>query len=129
MPVADGEHLYQYAIIRGDLDMPPGKLSAQAGHCYGDSFANAEKLDPATATSYRDRTSGGSKVTLVAKNQTQLIKAFAKAREIGLPCALIVDQHHIMPPHFNGQPIITGLGIGPCTKDQCREITKKFRCL
>ncbi|MEG0868995.1 MAG: aminoacyl-tRNA hydrolase, partial [Hafnia sp.] len=93
MPVADGDHIYQYAIIRGDLDMPVGKLGAQAGHAYGDSFRNAEQIAPEMAASYRDKTRGGSKVLLEAKNQTQLIKAFAKARQLGLPCALIVDQH------------------------------------
>ncbi len=129
MPIGDEEHLYQYAIIRGDLDMPAGKLSAQAGHAYTDSLFEAQINDPERALAYRDRTRGGSKVTVKAKNVTQLLKAYASARELGLPCALIVDQHHILPPHFDGNPIITAVGIGPCTKEECREITKKFRCI
>lgn len=129
MPISDTAHLYQYAIIRGDLDMPPGKLAAQAGHAYTDSLFDAWITDPGLALSYRDRSSGGSKVTIKAKNQQQLIKAYAHAKELGIPCALIVDQHHILPPHFTGEPIITAVGIGPCTKDDCREITKKFRCI
>jgi len=109
--------------------MPPGKLSAQAGHAYTDSLFEAQINDPERALAYRDRTRGGSKVTVKAKNVTQLLKAYASARELGLPCALIVDQHHILPPHFDGNPIITAVGIGPCTKEECREITKKFRCI
>jgi PTH2 family peptidyl-tRNA hydrolase len=133
MPVATSDHLYQYAIINGSLEMhlDPGKISAQAGHCFGDSFEQCELLYPEIAISYRDRDSGsgGSKVVLEAKNAQQLIKAFSQARKLGLPCALIVDQHHILLPHFTGKPIITGLGIGPCTKAQCREVTKKFQCV
>ena len=84
MPIGDDEHLYQYAIIRGDLDMPPGKLAAQAGHAYTDSLFNAWTEDPERALAYRDRTRGGSKVTAKAKNVTQLLKAYAQARELGL---------------------------------------------
>lgn len=129
MPIGDEDHLYQYAIIRGDLDMPSGKLSAQAGHAYTDSLFNAMISDPERALAYRDRTRGGSKVTVKAKNVAQLLKAYNAAKAAGLPCSLIVDQHHILPPHFDGTPIITAVGIGPCTKEECREITKKFRCI
>ncbi|MFK4132418.1 aminoacyl-tRNA hydrolase [Pseudomonas luteola] len=131
MPIAEGDHLYQYAIIDGSLDMhlDPGKLAAQTGHAFGDSFKNAEEICPETAQAYRDPSRGGSKVTLEAKNASHLIKAFSKARKLGIPCALIVDQHHVLPPHFTGKPIITAIGIGPCTKAQCREVTKKFQCV
>ena len=131
MPVAEGDHLYQYAIINGSLEMhlDPGKLAAQTGHCFDDSKEHARLIDPERAESYRDRTRGGSKVVLEAKNANQLIKAYAQARKLGLPCALIVDQHHVLPPHFTGKPVITGIGIGPCTKAECRDVTKKFQCL
>lgn len=129
MPVADADHLYQYAIIPSSLEMPPGKLSAQAGHAYGDSLHVAERMDPERVSRYRNAAYGGSKVTLKAKNQHQLINAFHKARQLGIPCALVIDRHHILPPHFDGSPIVTALGIGPCTKAECREVTKKFQCL
>lgn len=129
MPVADEDHLYQYAVIPMSLEMPAGKLSAQTGHAYGDSLKIAERMDPERAERYRIAAHGGSKVTLKAKNQQQLINAFAKIRQLGIPCALVVDKHHILLPHFDGSPIITALGIGPCTKAECREVTKKFQCL
>jgi peptidyl-tRNA hydrolase len=118
-----------YAIVRGDLDMPPGKLSAQAGHAYTDSLCNAFEQDPQVVRDYRNLDKGGSKVTVKAKNLNQLLRAFKEAKEAGLPCALIVDQHHILPPHFDGNPIVTAVGIGPCTKEECRQITKRYRCI
>lgn len=131
MPNSDGEHLYVYAILNGSLDMhlDVGKGMAQAGHCFSDSIEAARDIDPELVSAYRDPSRGGSKVTLKSKNAQQLIKAYAQALELGLPCALVVDQHHVLLPHFTGKPVITGLGIGPCTKEQCRQITKKFRCI
>lgn len=109
--------------------MPAGKLSAQAGHAFTDALAVSQESHPEKYAKYRNRQSGGSKVTLKAKNENHLIKAFNEALMAGLPCSIIVDQDHIMPPHFTGEPIITALGIGPCTKEEARQITKKFQCV
>lgn len=129
VPLEKSNHLYMYAIVRRDLDMPPGKLSAQAGHAYTDSLMSALEISEDLVKDYRNLDKGGSKVTLKSKNLNQLLKAYDKAKELGLPCALIVDQHHILPPHFDGSPVVTALGIGPCTKEACKEITKKFNCV
>lgn len=109
--------------------MPVGKLAAQAGHAYTDALMEAQHSHPEKVKHYRNRQSGGSKVTLKAKNEDHLLKAYAQAIEAGLPCSIIVDQDHILPPHFDGSPIITALGIGPCTKEEIRHITKKFQCV
>jgi peptidyl-tRNA hydrolase len=122
-------HLYLYAIIRTDLEMPVGKLSAQAGHAYTDALKNAHKNNPKAYDNYFNSDLGGSKILLKSKNDNQLIAAYNKAIELGLPCSIIVDRHHIMPPHFDGSPIITALGIGPCLRSEAKQITKKFQCL
>ena len=109
--------------------MPAGKLSAQAGHAYTDSISNAQETHQEQCVRYRDGIEGGSKVTLEAKNVSSLLKAYNQARLEGLPCAIIVDQNHVLPPNFNGQPVITALGIGPVTKEQSKHILKKFRCV
>ena len=124
-------HLYLYAIVRDDLEMHlhPGKLAAQAGHAYTDSLMVANQIDPALVSRYCVAGLGGSKVTLKAKNQNQLLRAYNEALSAGLPCAIVVDRNHVLPPHFNGFPIITALGIGPCTQEKCRHITKRYRCV
>lgn len=109
--------------------MPPGKLAAQAGHAYTDSLCNALATDTLRFDNYRNDEKGGSKVTLKAKNESQLITAYNKIRSLGIPCAIIVDREHILPPHFDGSPVITAIGIGPCTQDEVRHITKKFNCV
>ena len=109
--------------------MPAGKLSAQAGHAYTDALEESRLISPERHKTYRNGSKGGSKVTLKSKNVNQIIKAFLQLKELGIPCALIVDRDHIMPPHFNGEPIITALGVGPCKKEEVHHITKKFQCV
>lgn len=106
--------------------MPPGKLAAQAGHAYTDALCHALDTDPDRFWSYR-RGNGGSKVTLLAKNEHALRRAYAEAIEAGLPATLITDSGHVLLPHFDGSPIVTALGIGPCRREECKHITKKFR--
>lgn len=123
------EHLYVYAIARKDLDMPPGKLSSQLGHAYGDALEISREVRPDLHLRYRNNDNGGSKVSLYAKNENHLIKAYIELKELGIPCAIIVDRNHILPPYFDGNPIITALGVGPCTKPEAKQILKKFQCI
>lgn len=120
------DHLYMYAIVRGDLEMTPGKLSAQAGHAYTDSLFVCLDENSERAREYRSPEKGGSKVTLKSKNEIDLLMAVDACREKGVPHALVVDHGHVMPPFFDGSPIITALGIGPVTKMEVKDITKRF---
>lgn len=109
--------------------MSSGKLAAQAGHAFSDALVNSMESHPEYYQRYRDGVNGGSKVALYCKNEGQLIRAYNEARAAGLPCSIIVDQNHVMPPHFDGSPVITAMAIGPCTKEECRQITKRFNCV
>ena len=109
--------------------MPAGKLSAQAGHAYTNTLLLAQKNFPNLHEHYLTHKITGSKVTLKAKNTSQLIKAYETCLEHNIPATLVVDENHIMPPHFDGNPIITALGIGPCKPSDVKFITKKFQCV
>lgn len=110
--------------------MTAGKLAAQAGHAYTDVLALAETTSPDRLDAYRDRQKGGSKVTLKARNSNQLIKALNAAVAAGIPAVPIVDANHVIPgTPFDGNPIITAIGIGPCRKSEVQHITKKFNCV
>jgi peptidyl-tRNA hydrolase len=109
--------------------MPPGKLAAQAGHAYTDCLFEAMDRIPNAVDRYRRNGHGGSKVTLKAKNLASLQRAEREARGLGLITALVVDRDHVLPPHFDGSPIVTALGIGPVTKDAAREVVKRLQCV
>lgn len=108
--------------------MSPGKLAAQAGHAFLDTYEACRARDSPLASEYL-RDGHGTKVVLSAPTLDDLLALYERARELGLPCALITDSGHIMPPHFNGQPIITALGIGPARRDQIKSLTKRLALL
>ncbi len=122
---SDHRPLNMYAIYRADLEMPPGKLAAQCGHAFQLALEQARLKDPGIEARYKG-TGNGTKITMYAKNLGQLLRAYRDAQAAGLPCALIIDRGHVLPPHFDGQPIITALGIGPAYRDECEHFTKRY---
>lgn len=113
-------------MVRADLAMTPGKLAAQAGHAYLDSFLEAQRLNPHAAQAYR-APGHGTKVCLAARNLGDLLLAQERAAAAGLPHALITDSGHVHPPHFDGGEVVTALGIGPATRAEMRRITSRLR--
>ncbi len=102
--------------------MSTGKAASQAGHAFLDSFT---KASPDIADAYQ--ANGSTKVVLVAEDEVALRQLYAKAFERGLPCALVVESNHVMPPSFDGSPILTALGIGPAPRCMVRGITGRLR--
>lgn len=117
-----------YAIIRGDLKMPAGKAAAQAGHAFLESYLSCEALDSVRCVEYMSA-GHGTKVVLVAPSLYALEDAEDLARELKLPHALITDEGHILPPHFDGSPIVTALGIGPVLRREAHAVTSRFQTL
>lgn len=104
--------------------MSAGKLASQAGHAFLDAYDQCRKDYPDRAEEYN---TSGTKVVLRAKSSEHLIRAEQEAKALGIPCSLIIDSGHIMPPYFDGNPIITALGIGPATRSEIKRITKRFQ--
>jgi len=89
------DRLYTYVIVRGDLEMAPGKTASQAVHAARLSLLRYIKDHPDRADEFISKNSCGSVVVLVAKNLMQLEEAHARAVAEGLPAALFVDSGHI----------------------------------
>lgn len=107
--------------------MPTGKLAAQAGHAFTDSLVACMEADPLAASRYIARENGGSKVVLSIPDVHRLLLAERACREAGIPCALVTDHGHVLPPHFDGSPVVTALGIGPVERRKARRILGRFR--
>lgn len=108
------------------MEMPSGKLASQAGHAFLESFESCRNQDPVRAAEYK-RDGIGTKVVLAAKTESELLVVKEKADQRGIPWALIVDSGHIMEPHFDGNPIVTALGLGPARREEIKDLTKKFQ--
>ncbi len=127
-PIIAQDDLRIYAIVRGDLNMTSGKMAAQAGHAYTNCALKAYVTNPELVSIYQGEDFIGTKICLVSKGADDLLKAYEKAKEDGLNTCLIVDSGHVIPgTAFDGNPIVTALGIGPCTKEQAKKITRKFK--
>lgn len=102
-------------------------MCAQACHASRNCGLLASRQDPELLRIYQGPKFLGTQIILTAKDQPALLRAYREAESLGLIASLIIDEGHIMPPLFDGSPIITALGIGPCTKDQVKRLTRGFR--
>lgn len=114
-----------YAIVRADLEMSPGKLAAQTGHAFLDTFDLCRKEYPDRAARYHDGCHG-TKVVLAVRDLDELRWIHEQARMEGLPATMIVDSGHVMPPHFDGSEICTAVGIGPVLRHEIQHITGRL---
>lgn len=115
--------------MRTDISMPPGKLASQAAHVCAQSLIEFLAQHPEMIPEFQRIGKSGSRIVLGTSKVNRILKAYELAEEAGLPCAKFEDGEHILPPDFTGEPILTGIGIGPAPREAMREITKKFRCL
>jgi peptidyl-tRNA hydrolase len=106
--------------------MSAGKIASQAGHAYLGAFLQCQKSNPQILADYL-RDFPGAKVCLKANNLDALLRAQAEAIASGIPCSLITDSG--CPNFFDGQPIITAIGLGPARSNQIKHITRRFPLL
>jgi peptidyl-tRNA hydrolase len=106
--------------------MSPGKIASQAGHAYLGAFLRCQQVNPQFLAEYL-QDFPGTKVCLSARNLHALLRAEAEAKSAGIPQALIVDSG--CANFFNGQPIVTAIGLGPAKENQIQHITRRFQLL
>ena len=117
-----------YAIVRRDLEMPSGKMAAQAGHAFLEAYLAASRQQPERAIQYASDPPG-TKICLAADDLPELLAVRDYVAALGLPYALITDSGHILPPHFDGSPIITALGVGPATRKEVGFIARHLQLM
>jgi len=103
--------------------MTTGKTSAQTGHAFTKCLA---RCSPELVRIYEPHDDIGTKVTLSAPSEEWLIWAHQQAIQHGLNHYLVIDEGHVMLPHFTGAKIVTALGIGPAMRHEVEHITRKF---
>lgn len=98
--------------------MNAGKIASQAGHAFLDAYLLALASDPARCAAYR-AVRHGTKVVLAA-GYGRILDLHATARELALPCALIIDEG--CPGFFGGKPTLTAFGAGPLTRREASRL-------
>jgi PTH2 family peptidyl-tRNA hydrolase len=113
----------QVIVVRTDINMSKGKMAAQAGHAAVSASEYARKNRPEWWSPWIGE--GQCKIAVKVKSEQELLELERKARNAGLPAALIVDRGLTeLPPET-----MTCLGIGPAPSDKVDTITGKLSLL
>jgi PTH2 family peptidyl-tRNA hydrolase len=109
--------------------MSEGKANAQAGHAYVDAllsslnhFDEDIRSQAAAYASLRP----GTKICLDGGSIDNFDRLSAALQARGIPHVTITDSGHIEPPHFDGSPVVTAIGIGPINRKQAPKIMKRL---
>ena len=107
-------------LVREDLNLPKGKLSAQVAHASVDC---ALKSDRKIVDLWKKE--GAKKIVLKVKDEKELFKYKRLAEDSGLKTALISDAGHtVVEPGT-----ITCLGIGPELEEKIDKVSGKLKMM
>ena len=107
-------------LVREDLNLPKGKLSAQVAHASVDC---ALKSDRKIVDLWKKE--GAKKIVLKVKDEKELFKYKELAEDSGLKTALISDAGHtVVEPGT-----ITCLGIGPDLEEKIDKVSGKLKMM
>jgi len=112
------EFCYKQVIaFRSDLKMSKGKIAAQAGHAAVSAAEEARKHHKEWWKAWlRERQ---CKIAVKVESEKELLELERQAKELAIPCALIVDRGLTeVPPET-----ITCLGIGPAPIEKVDKMT------
>lgn len=122
----------QVIVIRKDLNMRKGKMVAQGSHasmraalCRGQVVGNELRI-PLDADLGPWLLGRFTKVCVHVPDEAALFDVFNRAKEAGIPCALIQDSGLT---EFNGIPTYTSVAVGPALKEAVDRITGELPLL
>ena len=110
----------QVILVRKDLKMPAGKMSAQVSH----ASVSAVLKSPKNIIEDWEK-QGMKKVVLKVKDEKELLQYEKLAKRNKLVTSLIRD----LGKTFFDKPTVTCLGIGPDKEDLIDKVTGKLKML
>ena len=110
----------QVILIRKDLKMSKGKMSAQAAHASTDAVLKSHKDDI-----FAWKNQGMKKVILGAEDEKELLALRQQAEDAGLVVAIIADagRTELAPG------TVTAVGIGPADEEKIDRITGNLKLI
>lgn len=118
------EFRYKLVIVfRSDLRLSKGKAAVQAGHASVSATEEARKHRREWWQEWLFE--GQRKIAVKVKTEKELLELEKQAKDLALPCALIVDRGLTeIPPNT-----VTCLGIGPAPSERVDKLTGKLPLL
>ncbi|MFA6035784.1 MAG: peptidyl-tRNA hydrolase Pth2 [Candidatus Micrarchaeia archaeon] len=113
----------QVIVVRDDLKIGKGKLSAHVAHASLEGYKLAKAKDFHLVEEWEH--AGQKKIVVRAKDERELLDLQSKCRSFGIPCVLIRDAGltQVAPG------TITALALGPWKEGDIDEITRHLRLL
>lgn len=122
--------LRMYIVVRGDIDIPFGKLAPQAGHAFTNALEDARLRTPERHAAYlgngdpRYLTTGQTKIALRGK-LADIETLVAELVAAGVPHCLVKDEGRTV----FAEPTITCLAFGPIAPDERPKRAKRLQLL
>jgi len=107
----------QAIVFRSDLRLSKGKAATQAGHAAISAAEEARKQYKEWWKAWIEE--GQCKIAVKVKSEKELLELEKQAKELALPCALIIDRGLTEVPPGT----VTCLGIGPAPTEKIDTIT------
>ncbi len=107
----------QVVVFRSDLRLSKGKIAAQAGHAAVSAAEEARKRHKEWWEAWMKE--GQCKIAVKVKSEKELLELEKQAKDLALPCALIIDRGLTEVPPGT----VTCLGIGPAVAEKIDRIT------
>ena len=113
----------QVILVRKDLKMSKGKISAQVAHASLSAALKVRSVKPKYFEMWNLQ--GQKKVVLQVKNEKEILEVNEKAKQKGLITAIIRDRGETeVPPNT-----LTCLAIGPDSEKKIDEVTGELKLL
>jgi peptidyl-tRNA hydrolase, PTH2 family len=129
----------QVIVMRTDLKMRKGKMVAQGAHASMkvilDRWSESPSKDPSinswtfstSQEAFKSWLEGRfTKICVRVESEEELDQVYNKAKEAGLPCALIIDSGLT---EFHGIPTKTCCAIGPAQVEHIDPVTSHLKLL
>ena len=107
----------QVIVFRSDLRLSKGKIAAQSGHAAISAAEEARKRHKEWWNAWIKE--GQCKIAVKVRSEKDLLELKKQAKELALPCALIIDRGLTEVPPGT----VTCLGIGPAPTEKIDKIT------
>ena len=113
----------QTIVIRADLKMGKGKLSAQSAHASLAAYTKVRRTHPEITKAWERE--GQKKVVLKVSGEQELLEYLQKAKDAGIPCELISDAGHTQLEPGT----MTCFAAGPWKEEELDSIFGKLKLL
>ena len=113
----------QVIIVRDDLKIGKGKLSAHVAHASLEGYRIAKAKDFHLVEDWERM--GQKKIVVRAKDDKELLELHMKSKSLGIPAALIKDAGLTQIPPGT----ITALAVGPWKEGEVDSLTRHLRLL